>query len=270
MLDRGLRLLRAAARGGRGRAAGPGAVPALHGAADGRQRAARRCTAEGQRGARGRGRARAHVRRPAACALRLRPRHRAGSCPHDDPRVQHRDHRGQPACVPLRRDRARAAVRRRAGGCSPASAGVRPRRSGWLVREPSGRRVFSSQTGRARFDPQRHPVAADAGADGGRERACTRGRARRSRGRSATCAPAARTPPARFPRSSPRTASRPESIETRWQLTTAAGASAAQRRRCSCPAGWSGAGRRRRAARRLARERGVRAGWRSRALSTSR
>ena len=51
---------------------------------------------------------------PPARAVRLRPRHRpAGG---HDARVQHRDRRRQPARVPVRRRRPRAAVRRRAGG----------------------------------------------------------------------------------------------------------------------------------------------------------
>ena len=58
-------LLRAAA-GGRGRAARPRAVQALHGPAERRQRAPRRRSAAGQRGPRGRGRSRAHARRRAA------------------------------------------------------------------------------------------------------------------------------------------------------------------------------------------------------------
>ena len=57
-LDRGLRFYeRLPVR--EGGAARPGALPALHGPADGRQRAARRGAAAGQRRARGRGRARA-------------------------------------------------------------------------------------------------------------------------------------------------------------------------------------------------------------------
>ncbi len=58
-----------------------------------------------------RGRARAHARGRAAVAVRLRPRHRPPRGDHAG--LQHRDRRGQPARLPLRRHRARAPVRRR-------------------------------------------------------------------------------------------------------------------------------------------------------------
>ena len=77
------------------------------------RRAAGRQPAPSERRPRGRGRARAHARRGPAAALCLRPRHRAARDHHAH--VQHRDHRGQPARVPVRRDRTRAAVRCRPG-----------------------------------------------------------------------------------------------------------------------------------------------------------
>ena len=71
------------------------------------------------------------------------------------------------------------------GGRAPAAFGL-------LVREPSGRRVFSSQTGPLAGRPERHAAAAHARAVGDRrERAHAPGQGVR-RARSTTCAPAAR------------------------------------------------------------------------------
>ena len=81
--------------------------------AGGLERSPGRRAHAGQRGAGGRGRARPPARHATAGAVRLRPGHRSPG--RDDARVQHRDRGRQPACVPVRRDRPRAALRRQAG-----------------------------------------------------------------------------------------------------------------------------------------------------------
>ena len=74
----------------------------------------RRRAHPGQRRPRDRRRPRPQGRRRAAAAVLLRPRHRPPGRDHAD--LQHRDRRRQPARVPVRRARPRAAVRRPAGG----------------------------------------------------------------------------------------------------------------------------------------------------------
>ena len=127
MLDRGLRFYERLPRA-RGRPARPGAVPALHGAADGRQRAAR-----GRAARRPTRRARS---RPGSggCAASGRRRCTRTTPTSAGSRSRRRAYNtaivaGQPARVPVRRDRARAAVRRRAGrrrrDRRPRAGGVR-------------------------------------------------------------------------------------------------------------------------------------------------
>ena len=122
----------------------------------------------------------------AAGAVRLRPRHRPSRRHHA--RLQHGDRRGQPARVPVRRHRARAPVRRRAGrrrqhrrarACRVRAARARAERS------PRVRLADRSRAHR----PGGHAAAAHARAVRDRgERAATAPGPRSSPGRSRTCA----------------------------------------------------------------------------------
>ena len=155
MLDRGLALLRAAAGGG-GRAARPGAVQALHRSAERRQRAARRRAAAGQRRPRGRGRSRAHARRRAAARC-TRSIPTSAASPSPRPSTTPRSSRSTSARSHTAASSSRACstpisgVAANVGGRAPAAFGL-------LVRQPDGRRVFSSQTARARTDPAVTPL----------------------------------------------------------------------------------------------------------------
>ena len=130
--------------------------------AERRQRPPGRGSAAGQRRPRGRGRSRPHARRRAAAAVRLRPRHRPPRRHHA--RLQHRDRRGQPARVPLRRHRARAPLRR---GSARGRQRRRPRARGVrAARAPAGRSPRLLLPDRPCADrPGGHAAAAHAGAD---------------------------------------------------------------------------------------------------------
>ena len=150
-------------------------------AAGGLQRPPGRRAHAGQRGPRGRRRARPRSAAPRPPALYAYDPD-IGRLAVTTPALQHRDRGRQPARVPVRRDRPRAAVRRQAGDRGRRSAARRPRASARSCATSAVAACWPRRSAAARVDRSRDAAAADQGA-AGRERAgVVLGRARVRRG----------------------------------------------------------------------------------------